>query len=98
MKGEISNLIQLANKGGFIVYKQSINFYYKKNKLYLLIFSNDVSSLTFSKYKLNNIKYIFYLNKGDLGQLLNKEEVSIIGISNVNIAKQIYNFYKKEVI
>lgn len=95
-QNKINSLIQFANRANKISYKQTLNHYINKNKLPLVLIASDASNNTLDKINLSKVKYYSYLTKIELGNLLNKEEVSIIGILDINIAKEIIKLLKEE--
>ena len=59
----------------------------------VLVLSNDISASQEKKYlsKANyyNVKVIHFISKQEMGELFNKNEVACVGISDINMAKEI---------
>ena len=72
----------------------------RKNKVKLALLAIDTSSSTKKKYldklSYNQIPYIEYGSKKELGELLHKEEISLFAIEDINIAKQVIKLIKEE--
>lgn len=87
---KINSLIQFAKRARSIAFKQTLHHFLSKNKVGVVLIASDASENTvkeFSGYK--KVKFITYLTKKELGNVLSKEEVSIVGILERNIANQI---------
>lgn len=95
---KIISLIQFAKRSKSIVYKQSLANLIIKNRIYLIILAKDIapSSLNDIRKICKNVDIIYLENKSTLGELLSKDEVSVFGISNRNIANQIKLLVKEE--
>ena len=98
LNNKLVSLIQFAKKSRSIVYKQSLASLVAKNKIYLIILAKDIapSSLNDVKKICKNVELLYLEDKLVLGELLSKNEVSVFGISNINIAKQIKLLVKEE--
>lgn len=72
----------------------------KNNKAQLIIISEDVSENT--KRKFTNycnryeVEYINKFSKYDLGEIVNKDFVSIIGITNKSMAENLYKLISNQ--
>lgn len=93
---KINSLIQFANKANKISYKQTLNHFINKGKIGLILIASDASSNTLDKIDLKTVTHLNYLTKNELGDLLNKSEISIIGILDKNIAKEIKRLILEE--
>lgn len=62
--------------------------------------ASDASENTSKKYldklSYNQIRYIVYGTKGELGEVVNKNDVCLLGIEDPNIAKEIIKIMKEE--
>lgn len=70
----------------------------KKEKIDLIIFSNDISIKTKEKFvyyceKLN-IPYIQCFTKTELGEAIGRAEVNILSVTDINMAKKILSHYE----
>lgn len=94
---KINSLIQFALASRAIVYKQTLFIEAKKNKIHLIIIASDIKETTKHDFSSLFIKIptISYLSKNELGSLINKEEIAIIGIRDINLAKGIISEYKQ---
>lgn len=94
LNDKIKTLIQFANASRSISYKQSLPYDLAKGRISLLIVANDASENTISKIVPINckIKKILLFTKGELGEILSKDSVSLIGIKDKNIAKGIMKY------
>lgn len=98
MTNKIYNMIGFAKRSGNIVVGHDVlvgNIMSKKVKL--VIFAEDSSVKIRNKViKLsddNNIKYLEYGFKKEFGHILNKMEVSFLGIMDENMADYIQKHY-----
>lgn len=90
MNTKVNSLIQFAKRARNIAFKQTLHHFLKRNKVGLILVASDISENTlkeFSGYK--NVKIITYLTKTELGNVLSKDAVSIVGIVDKNISSQI---------
>lgn len=97
MNNKINTLIQFALRSRAIVYKQVLQGQINRNKIHLIIIAKDASSNTIKEFNFKNVPVITYLDKEELGIILNKDSVAVFGISNPNLAKQINKLMKEEV-
>lgn len=96
MNNKVNSLIQFAIKGGKIAFKQTIPHFIKKRKIGVIIYANDASKNTIESYLDNSCNCIMYLSKKELGELFKKDEVSIFGILDQNLSKEIVKLLKEE--
>ena len=73
----------------------------RKGKVKIAILAEDTSSSTKKKYidklSYNQIPYLEYGSKTELGELLRKKEISLFAIEDINIAKQVIKLVKEEI-
>ena len=100
MNVKVINMINFALKARKYTIGENVLTSSKKNKVKLAIIATDASSASKKKYsdKLNyyRVRFIEYGTKSELGNLLNKNEISIIAILDINIAKQIIKLIKED--
>lgn len=100
MKEKIVNMINFAIRAKKYTIGESVIASSKNSKAKLAIIALDASDLTKKRYrnKLNyyQVPYIEYGTKEELGNLVHKNEVSIIAINDINIAKQIKKLIKED--
>ncbi|MBA5850459.1 ribosomal L7Ae/L30e/S12e/Gadd45 family protein [Clostridium sp. cel8] len=69
----------------------------KKNKIYLLILSQDVSSNTLNKFlkygNKYNIKVLTGYSKEELGYAIGHDEIKVIGITDRNMSKKLVDLH-----
>ena len=96
---KINNMIGFAIRSKAISFKQTLRFDFNKKRISLIIIANDISENTKKEFEdlFKSTSTIVYLNKSELGELFNKENVAIFGIKNENMAKKIKELYEKEV-
>lgn len=72
----------------------------KKNLIYTVIIADDASTNTVEKFKklceIYKTSYIVYGSKNLLGKCIGKNETSVIGIMNNELAKVVINAAKEE--
>lgn len=70
----------------------------EKRKIKLLILSTDASENTEKKFTNYSIKYRFKLikdfKKEELGYSVGREEITVIGITDSNMAKKLISIYE----
>ena len=90
MNIKVNSLIQFAKRARNIAFKQTLHHYLKRNKVGVILVASDISENTFKEFNgYKNVKIITYLTKKELGNVLSKDEVSIVGILDRNISSQI---------
>ena len=98
MQEKIKGLIGFAIRGKKFSIGESVLS--RKNKIKLAILATDTAPTTKKKYldklSYNQIPYIEYGTKEELGALLRKNEISLFAIEEVNIAKQVIKLIKEE--
>lgn len=95
VKQRIGSLIQFAKRAKKVAFKQTLHHFLIKNKVGVLFIANDASENTikeFNSYK--NQKIITNFTKSELGNILSKDEVSVVGILDMNISKQIIKWHE----
>ena len=60
--------------------------------MHIKLLKNIYIEVKFTYYKIN---YVIYSTKNELGDLLNKNEISAFAIKDANIAKQVYKLIKE---
>lgn len=91
------NFLGLAKRSGNILegYNKCEEALGKKN-IYLIILSTDISERTkerFLKYcEKFNIPYIINFTKNELGYSVGKDELNIIGITDINMANKLKSY------
>lgn len=72
-----------------------------KNKIKLLILSTDASENTIKKFKNYSIRYKFTMiqnyGKEELGSSIGREEISLIGITDYNMAAKLLSIYEQAI-
>lgn len=100
MQEKIKGMINFAIKARKFTIGENVILYSKNHKVKLALLAIDASESTKKKYrdKLNyyHVSYIEYGKKEDLASLLNKNEISILAITDSNIAKQITKLIKED--
>ncbi len=98
MQEKIKALIGFAIRGKKFSIGESVIF--KKNKIKLALLAIDTAPTSKKKYldklSYNQIPYVEYGTKKELGELLHKEEISLFAIEEINIAKQVIKLIKEE--
>ena len=90
MNQKVNSLIQFAKRARNIAFKQTLHHFLNKNKVGVVIVASDISENTLAEFNNHKkVKFITYLSKQELGNVLSKDEVSIVGILDRNIANQI---------
>ncbi|WP_300348069.1 ribosomal L7Ae/L30e/S12e/Gadd45 family protein [Clostridium sp.] len=68
----------------------------KRSKIYLFIFSNNMSNRTKEKFVLYceqyNIPYIDSFSKEELGYSIGRYEINILGVTDENMAKKLLSY------
>ena len=98
MLEKIKGLIGFAIRGKKFSIGESVLSRKNKIKLALLALATAPTSKKRYLVKLsyNQIPYIEYGTKKELGELLHKEEISLFAIEEINIAKQVIKLIKEE--
>ena len=98
MQEKIKALIGFAIRGKKFSIGESVIL--KKNKIKLALLAIDTAPTSKKKYldklSYNQIPYVEYGTKKELGELLHKEEISLFAIEEINIAKQVIKLIKEE--
>lgn len=100
MQEKIKAMINFAIRARKYTIGENVITIGKNNKVKLALLALDASEATQKKYrdKLNyyQIPYLMYGTKEELGNLLNKREISLLAVTDVNIAKQIKKLIKED--
>lgn len=100
MQEKVKGMINFAIRSKKYVIGESVISSLKNKKVKLALLAVDASESSKKKYcdKLNfyQTSYLEYGRKEELADLLGKKEISIIGILDVNIAKQIKKLIKED--
>ncbi len=98
MQAKIKTMISFALRARKISFGESVLS--RKGKVKLALMASDASESTSKKYldklSYNQIRYIVYGTKGELGEVVNKNNVCLLGIEDPNIAKEIIKLMKEE--
>lgn len=98
MQDKVKSMIGFAIRGKKYSIGESVLS--KKGKVKIALLAVDTSSLSKKKYidklSYNQIPYIEYGTKTELGELLRKNEISLFAIEDINIAKQVIKLVKEE--
>lgn len=100
MQEKIKGMINFAIRARKFTLGENVITYSKNHKVKLALLAFNASEATKKKYrdKLNyyQVSYVEYGTKEELGSLLNKNEISILAITDINIAKQIRKLIKED--
>ncbi|WP_331721846.1 L7Ae/L30e/S12e/Gadd45 family ribosomal protein [Alkalithermobacter thermoalcaliphilus] len=96
MNNKVLSLLGLTAKGANLVSGEDTTLNeIKKGKIKLVIISQDASDNTKKKFidkaKFRDIDYVIFSTKFELGKAIGKNERAVIGIKNINLARQIKN-------
>jgi ribosomal protein L7Ae-like RNA K-turn-binding protein len=98
MQEKIKGLIGFAIRGKKYSIGESVLF--RKNKVKIALLAIDCAPSTKKKYldklSYNSIPYVEYGTKNQLGELLHKDEISLLAIEDINLAKEIIKLIKEE--
>lgn len=99
MKDKILSLLGFAQKSGNLYSgENTCELYVKKNKVKLLIVSEDASQNTKDKFinlcNSRNIPCIIYSNKNELSNAIGKYNRAIFGIKDGDFSQKIMDLYK----
>ncbi|MDD7735668.1 MAG: ribosomal L7Ae/L30e/S12e/Gadd45 family protein [Bacilli bacterium] len=99
MQEKIKSMINFAIRAKKYTIGENV-IYSKKVKLAILALDTSLKSKKRYIDKLNyyHIPFIEYGTKEEIGNLLNKKEVAILGITEVNISKEIKKLIKEDEI
>lgn len=93
---KILTLLGFANKAGkLIIGKQAVLKSIKKNRVYLVILSNDVSLKTIEELQRLEAEWIKLseTTKFEFGAMAGRTELSIVGISDQQFVKSIKKLF-----
>lgn len=94
---KVCGMLGLSRKAGKLIYgyNSTIDLLKSSRKDVLVIYASDASQKTKKNviFECNkyNFDYIEYGNKVDFGKILNKEEVSVLAVTDPNIMSYIKN-------
>lgn len=102
MNNKVYNFLGLIQKSGNLTSgDDGVEIDIKKGKCKLLIISEDASENTKSKFetmaKRNNIPYIVFGTKYDLGYYIGKSLRSVLSIKNENMANALLEKIKENI-
>lgn len=100
MKDKILSLLGFAQKSGNLISgENTCELYIKKNKIRLVIISEDASTNSKNKFiglcNSKNIPYIVFDNRDNLSYAIGKYNRAIFGIKNKDFAERILDLYKE---
>ncbi|SKC74096.1 L7Ae/L30e/S12e/Gadd45 family ribosomal protein [Maledivibacter halophilus] len=98
MKNKILSLLGFAQKSGNLYSgENTCELYIKKNKIKLLIITQDTSENSKNKFvrlcNSKNIPYMIYSNKNELSNAIGKYKRGIFGIKDGDFSKKIMDLY-----
>ena len=100
MKDNFLQFLGIAKKAGMLVegYNKCEELIHNK-KLYLMILSDDVSQNTKEKFinycRNENVPLLKGYSKEELGEILGRDEINLLGIKNLIIAKKLKDLWWK---
>ncbi len=98
MKDRILGLLGLANRGGNLIYGDSIYYALPKNKVRLVILATDASANTTKKVMDKTSTYlasvVSFATKAELGHALGKGDLAVVGIMDANLAIKVKTLLK----
>lgn len=99
MQDKIQTMLNFAIRSKKYALGESAIGLARSKKIYVALLASDASMATKKKY-IDKMSYyqipIFtYLTKKELGNLLNKDEISLIAIKDINMAKQVIKLIKE---
>ena len=101
MQEKVRSLINFAIRAKKYTIGENVVFS-KKGKVKLALLASNASDNTKKRYTdkliFNQIPFVEYSTKEEIGNLLNKKEVAILGITEVNISKEIKKLIKEDEI
>lgn len=95
MQNKFLAFLGLVKKTGNVVegYNKCEEAFKYKKRIYLVIFSNDISIKSRKNFMFlcdkNNIPYIQYYSKEELGTALGRAEINVMAITDNNMAKKL---------
>lgn len=92
-QNKIATLLQFAFKAKKLSFGESVIVGMLSKRIHVLVLANNIADAQKKKYLdkalFYKVKVITYLSKSELGLLFNKNEVACVGVSDINMAKQI---------
>lgn len=99
MQDKIKTMISFAIRSRKYALGESSIGLARGHKIHVALLASDASETTkkkyFDKMSYYNIPIFEYLTKKELGNLLNKDEISLIAIKDINMAKQVIKLIKE---
>ncbi|MCT4564103.1 MAG: ribosomal L7Ae/L30e/S12e/Gadd45 family protein [Maledivibacter sp.] len=100
-KDRILTLLGFAQKSGNVFSgENTVELYIKKNKIKLIIISEDASKNSKEKFisisNSRNIPYIVFANKDELSNAIGKYNRTIFGIKDSKFAKKVLGLYENK--
>lgn len=100
MNDKFLQFLGIAKKAGMLVEGYNIcEELIKKKKLFLMVVSDDVSQNTrdkFTNYCTNaNVSLLEGYSKEELGKILGRDELNLLGIKNMIMAKKLKDLWWK---
>lgn len=96
----ISAYLGLAKRGHKVHVGEVLLKKIEKNKIYLILLATDVTSQNQIKLKekarKNKIPMLECLTSSELASALNYQTLSAVGLSDINLAKQLIKILKEE--
>lgn len=102
MTSKFLQFLGLIKKSGKLIegYNKCEDSIKKNQKIYCIIISKDVSENTSKKFvsycSKNNLPIITGYTKDELGRMLGKSEISIIGVSDKHMCEKLIELWKHE--
>jgi ribosomal protein L7Ae-like RNA K-turn-binding protein len=100
MKERILGVLGLANRGGNILFGESIFYSLPKGKVKLVILASDASANTTKKVMDKTTYYVTevatFATKAELGHALGKGEIAVLGVMDVHLAKKLKTLLKDD--
>ncbi len=102
MKAKILSLLGFAQKSGNLLSgENTCELFIKKNKIKLIIISDEASSNSKNKFMnfcdSKNVPFIVFGSKDELSNAIGKFNRAIIGIKDEKFSKRILDLYKSEI-
>lgn len=100
MKEKIISMINFAIRARKYSLGESVISLSRGGKIKLALIAKDCSSTTkkmyYDKLNFNHVHILEYMTKSEIGSLLGKKEISVIGFTDINMAKQIIKLIKED--
>lgn len=102
MTNKFLQFLGLIKKSGKLVegYNKCEDYIKKKQKIFCIILSKDISPNTSKKFinycNESNIPIINDYTKEELSNMLGKDEINVIGVSDKNMCERLIELWKQE--